>query len=166
MDAQDEERRLLAILSGDVVGYSRLMTADERATITMLDGLRDVIGQEVLAHHGRVVDFTGDNFLAEFGSAVHAMHAALAIQRAIALINANVAETQRMVFRIGAHLGDVRIVGERLYGNGVNVAARLEGLAPAGGICLSRQLYEQVDGQLNLAVRDLGPRVLKNLVRQ
>ncbi|MBI2801646.1 MAG: hypothetical protein HYX63_15470 [Gammaproteobacteria bacterium] len=163
MPAPDEERRLLAILSGDVVGYSRLMTADESATIVMLAAARDAIGHAVLAHHGRIVDFTGDNFLAEFSSAVHAVYAALAIQRAIAVRTADVPTAQRMVFRLGAHLGDVRIVGERLYGNGVNIAARLEGLAPAGGICLSRQFYEQVEAQISISVRDLGPQTLKNV---
>lgn len=157
------KRQLLAMLSGDVAGYSRLMAADEDATIKTLAAHRDTIGIAVVSHHGRLVDFTGDNFLAEFGSAVDAVHCAVQIQHTLHARSADIPAERRMNFRLGAHLGDVRIEGERIYGDAVNIAARLEGLSEVGGICLSKQMVDQISGQIDLAYDDLGERVLKNI---
>jgi len=157
------ERKLLAMLSGDVAGYSRLMAMDEEAAIKMLATHRDAIGVTVVANHGRVLDFTGDNFLAEFGSAVHAVHCAVEIQRSIHARHENIPQDRRMNFRLGAHVGDVRIEGDRIYGDGVNIASRLEGLSKIGGICLSRQVLDQITGQIDLDCEDLGERKLKNI---
>jgi len=157
------KRQLLAMLSGDVAGYSRLMAADEEATIKALAAHRDAIGITVVSHHGRLVDFTGDNFLAEFGSALDAVRCAAEIQQAIHVKCAELPPERQMKFRLGAHLGDVRIEGERIYGDAVNIASRLEGLAEVGGICLSRQMVDQIPAQLGLGVEDLGERTLKNI---
>jgi adenylate cyclase len=157
------ERKLLAILNGDVAGYSRLMAADEEATIAMLATSRDTIGAAVVANHGRLVDFTGDNFLAEFGSAVHALQCAVEIQRSIHAQNADIPQERRMNFRLGAHVGDVRIDGDQIFGDGVNIASRLESLSQIGGICLSRQMLDHVAGQIDLDYQDLGEHVLKNI---
>lgn len=157
------KRQLLAMLSGDVAGYSRLMAADEEATIKTLAAHRDVISITVVSHHGRLVDFTGDNFLAEFGSAVDAIHCAAQIQHAIHTRSVDVPAERRMNFRLGAHLGEVRIEGDRIYGDAVNVASRLEGLSEVGGICLSKQMVDQVAGQFELGFEDLGERALKNI---
>ena len=123
------ERKLAAILSADVVGYSRLMAEDEAATVRTLTAYREQIGALVREHRGRLVDFTGDNFLAEFPTATDAVEAAAEIQRVLKARNAAVPAGRAMEFRIGVHLGEVRVEGERLYGDGVNIAARLEGLA-------------------------------------
>ncbi len=157
------DRKLLAMLSGDVVGYSRLMATDEEATIKMLAAHEDAIGIAVVTHHGRLVDFTGDNFLAEFGSAVHALHCAVEIQHANHAKSADIPHEQQMNFRLGAHVGDVRIEGDRIYGDAVNVASRLEGLSEVGGICLSRQILDQVTGQFDLDCEDLGEQMFKNI---
>lgn len=157
------KRQLLAMLSGDVAGYSRLMAADEDATVKMLASHRDFISITVVSHHGRLVDFTGDNFLAEFGSAVDAIRCAAQIQMAIHRRSLDIPVERRMQFRLGAHLGDVRIEGDRIYGDPVNIAARLEGLAEVGGICLSKQMVEQISGQLELVFEDLGEQALKNI---
>ncbi len=157
------KRQLLAMLSGDVAGYSRLMAADEEATVKMLAAYRDVISITVVSHHGRLVDFTGDNFLAEFGSAVDAIRCAAQIQITLHSRSLDVPAERRMQFRLGAHLGDVRIEGDRIYGDAVNIAARLEGLAEVGGICLSKQMIEQISGQLDFSCEDLGERTLKNI---
>ena len=126
------ERRLAAILSADAVGYSRLMAEDEAATVRTIQGHREVMTEAIQAHAGRVVDATGDNLLAEFPSALQALEAAVGIQRGLAARNRELPAEQRMLFRLGIHAGDVHIEGGRLYGDAVNVAARLEPLAPAG----------------------------------
>ncbi len=157
------ERQSLAMLSGDVEGYSRLMATDEEATIRTLTSHRDAIGVAIVSNHGRLVDFTGDNFLAEFGVATHALRCAIEIQDAVAAENAALPNDRHMKFRLGAHIGEVRIEGERIYGNAVNVASRLEGLSEAGGICLSQELADAVADHIALDLRDLGAQIFKNI---
>jgi adenylate cyclase len=157
------ERKLAAILSADVVGYSRLMAEDEQGTIRTLTVYRDQIGTLVREHRGRVVDSPGDNLLAEFPTALDAVQAAVEIQRVIGARNADLPAERRMEFRIGVHLGDISVEGERVYGEGVNIAARLEGLAEAGGVCISATVQEQVRHKLDLAYEDLGQQSLKNI---
>jgi TolB-like protein/Tfp pilus assembly protein PilF len=157
------ERRLLAILHGDVAGYTEL-EAGEEATMEMLAACRDLIGTTVVASHGRLVDFHGDEFLAEFGGPVHALQCAVEIQRAMHARNAVVPRERRMNFRIGLHFGDVCIEGDRISGDSVNIAARLQRLSQAGGICLSRQVLERVTGQIELELQDLGEHVLINRI--
>jgi class 3 adenylate cyclase/pimeloyl-ACP methyl ester carboxylesterase len=157
-------RRLAAILAADVAGYSRLMSADEAGTLATLQAhLSEVIAPSVANHRGRIVKLMGDGILAEFDSVVEAVACAVEVQRAIAERNRNEPDQHRMVFRIGVHLGDVIADGDDVYGDGVNIAARLEGLAEAGGIGISRQAYDQVDGKLPLHWRALGPQILKNI---
>lgn len=130
-------RKLAAILSTDVKGYSRLMGDDEMATVETNTRFRTLISEFVVNYHGRVVDSPGDNLLAEFVSAVDALDCAVAFQEKLAKENLSLREHRRMEFRIGINVGDVISQGERLYGDGVNIAARLEGLSEAGGICIS-----------------------------
>jgi TolB-like protein len=163
LEPEGVERKLAAILSADVVGYSRLMAEDEDATVRTLETYREEIGLLVGQHRGRVVDFPGDNLLAEFPTATDALQCAAQAQRALQVRNAALAPGRRMEFRMGLHLGEVRVEGDRLYGDGVNIAARLEGLAEPGGICISGTVHEQVERKLQLAYVDLGDRTLKNL---
>jgi len=158
------ERRLTAILAADVAGYSRLMSFDESGTLASLQAHRsELIVPAIARHHGRVVKLMGDGILAEFGSVVEAVECAAEIQREMAARNAGVSDDRRLGFRIGVHLGDVIVEGDDIYGDGVNIAARLESLAETGGICISRQAYDQVDGKLALEFRELGPQHLKNI---
>ena len=129
------ERKLTAILSADVEGYSRLMGEDEEATIRTLTSYQQLMTPTIQVHRGRVVDSPGDNLLAEFGSVVDAMKCAVVIQTTLRAENADLPQERRMEFRIGINLGDVVVDGERIYGDGVNIAARVEGLAEGGGIC-------------------------------
>ena len=145
MEQPGVERRLVAILAADVVGYSRLMAADEKGTYERLRALRrDFIDPEIAAHHGRVVKLMGDGALIEFGSVVDAVELAVAIQRGMAERNAALPPERRIEFRIGINVGDVIIEGEDIFGDGVNVAARLEGIAEPGGICVSGRVQEDV----------------------
>jgi adenylate cyclase len=157
------ERRLAAILSADAVGYSRLMGRDDEATVRTLGAHRQRIERLIETFRGRLVDAPGDNLLAEFPSAVGSVRCAVEIQRALAQENEKLHSEQRMHFRIGIHLGDVIVEQGRIYGDGVNIAARLEGLAEPGGICLSDGVYQQVRGKLELTVTDLGEQELKNI---
>jgi class 3 adenylate cyclase/TolB-like protein len=157
------ERRLAAILSADVVGYSRLMAEDEASTVKTIGAFREEITLLVRQHRGHVVDFTGDNFLAEFPTATEAVGCAIEIQGVLKVRSEPLPDNRKMQFRIGVHLGEVRVEGERIYGDGVNIAARLEGLAEPGGICISGAVYEQVRNKLDLTCVDLGPRDLKNI---
>jgi adenylate cyclase len=157
------QRKLAAILSADVAGYSRLMGDDEVATIRTLSEYRAAISEIVAAHHGRIVDMPGDNLLAEFGSAIDAVDAALAMQRELAARNAQLSEARRMAFRVGVNLGDIITEDDRIYGDGVNIAARVESLAPAGGICVSGKVHDEVYRKLDLAFDDLGEHELKNI---
>jgi adenylate cyclase len=159
----DLEHRLKAILSADAVGYSRLMAKDEVATVRTLTAYRSEMTDLVGKHKGRVVDFVGDNMLAEFQSTIDAVDAALGIQEALKLANENLSPDSRMYFRIGIHLGDIMDDGERIYGDGVNVAARLEGLAEPGGICISDMIFRQVHRKLNVEHVDMGEVTVKNI---
>lgn len=159
------ERRLAAILSADVQGYSRLMGEDEVATIRTLTTHRGVMARLIQQYRGRVVDDPGDNLLAEFGSVVDAVQCAVAIQRALAALNAALPAHRKMTFRIGINLGDVVVEGGRLYGDDVNLAARLERLAEGGGICISGTVYDQIETKLGLRYVYLGERVVKNMAR-
>lgn len=158
-------RRLAAIFSADVAGYTRLLAADETGTIRALSDARERITASVIRHGGRVVDSPGDNVLAEFVSALDAMRASVEIQRVLRDRAATVAEERRMLLRIGLHLGDVAVEGARIYGDGVNVAARLQTLAEPGGICLSAAIHDNVASRLDLGFVDLGEQALKNFPR-
>jgi adenylate cyclase len=160
-----EIRKIAAILVADVVGYSRLAGADEDRTLSRLRGVRsDLIDPAIAAHHGRIVNRTGDGSLVEFRSVVDAVRCAIEVQHAMLERNAGVAPDKRIEFRIGIHLGDVVEESDGdLMGDGVNIAARLESIAKPGAICLSEQAYWQVKGRLDLAVTDLGPTQLKNI---
>jgi adenylate cyclase len=157
------ERKLAAIWSADVKGYSRLMGEDEVATVQTLTAYRDVMARFIREHRGRVVDAPGDNLLAEFASAVDAVACAAALQREFKERNALVPVSRRLEFRIGLNLGDVIVDSERIYGDGVNIAARVEGLADPGGIAISGTVYDQVKGKLPLAYEALGEHVVKNI---
>jgi adenylate cyclase len=159
------ERRLAAIFSADVKGYSRLMGEDEVATVRTLTSYREVMSTLIEQHRGRVVDSPGDNLLAEFASVVDALAGAVAIQRTLQERNAELPPLRRMEFRIGINLGDVIVEGERIYGDGVNIAARLESLAEAGGICISGTVYDQVETKLALPYEYLGEQSVKNIVK-
>jgi TolB-like protein/class 3 adenylate cyclase len=160
-----ETRKLAAILVSDVVGYSRLAGADEDRTLARLRALRsDLIDPTISVHHGRIVKRTGDGSVIEFRSVVDAVRCAIEVQHAMVERNAGVALEKRIEFRIGIHLGDVVEEADGdLMGDGVNIAARLEGIAEPGAICLSEDAYRQVKGRLDLAVSDLGPTQLKNI---
>lgn len=160
------QKRLTAILAADVVGYSRLMEADERATVATLDGHRAVFQAQVSGHGGRVVDTVGDSVLAVFPSTIGAVEAAIAIQGELRGRNQSLPDDRRMAFRIGVNLGDIIEKDDgTVYGSGVNVAARLESLAEPAGICLSGSAYEQVDGKLEAGFEDLGEHQVKNISR-
>ena len=157
------KHKLAALLSADVVGYSRLMAQDEVATIRTLSAYRDKITTIVGENEGRVVDFVGDNMLAEFRSALDAVDCAIDIQSALFLLNAKLDENRRMNFRLGINLGDILIDGDVIYGDGVIIAARLEGLAESGGICISESVFTQVHNKLELGFVDMGTQTLKNI---
>jgi len=160
------ERKLTAILSADVEGYSRLMGEDEEATIRTLTSYRQLMTTAIQVHRGRVVDSPGDNLLAEFGSVVDAVKCAVVIQSTLRAENADLPQDRRMEFRIGINLGDVMVEGERIYGDGVNIAARVEGLADGGGICISGTVFDQVKGKVSVNFEDLGPQQVKNMQSQ
>ena len=159
------KRKLAAILSADVKEYSRLMREDETATIRTLTAYRELMTTLIKQHHGRVVDTVGDNLLAEFASVVDAVQGAVAIQKEIKSRNAQIPESRRMLFRIGINLGDLVVEGDRIYGDGVNIAARLEGMADPGGICISRTAYDQIEDKLPLGYEYLGEKTVKNTVK-
>ena len=157
------ERKLAAILSADVVGYSRLMAEDEEATVRTLAAYREEIDLLLRQHRGRLVDFIGDNFLAEFPTATEAVSCAIEGQEILRVRNAPLPEDRKMNFRVGIHLGEVRLEEDRLYGDGVNIAARLEGLAEPGGVCISGTVLDQIRKKLDLGYEDLGEQKLKNI---
>jgi len=161
--AQEElKRKLAAILSADVKEYSRLMREDEAATVQTVTEYRQVMTSLIDQHHGRVVDAVGDNLLAEFSSVVDAVQGAVAIQKEVSARNARLPEARRMLFRIGINLGDLVVEGDRIYGDGVNIAARLEGIADPGGICVSRTAFDQIEDKLPLGYEYLGEKSVKN----
>ena len=163
MNGGGVERKLAAILSADVAGYSRLMGADEEGTLEALGASRRLMDGLVAAHRGRVFGSAGDSIIAEFASPVEAVRCAVEFQAALGERDAHVDEARRTRFRVGVNLGDVMVHGEDLLGDGVNIAARLEGLADAGGICISGSVYDQVRNKLGLGYDDLGPQTVKNI---
>jgi class 3 adenylate cyclase len=160
------ERRLSAILAADVAGYSRLMHNDEEATHAKLAALlTDAVAPAIAEHGGRVVKNTGDGFLAEFPSAVQAVRAAAQFQTRIKELTVGDAEDRRIALRVGVNIGDVIVEPHDIFGDGVNIAARLEGLAEPGGICISSSTYDQVRGKVGIEFADLGEQNLKNIDR-
>src|SRR5215831_12089864 len=166
MAEERAQRRLAAILAADVVGYSRLMEQDEAGTLAVLAERRKAILEPLLAkYRGRIVRLMGDGTLAEFASAVDAVQCASDIRKAMKEANATLSEDRAIVLRVGLNLGDVVVEGGDLYGDGVNIAARLETMADPGGICLSSSIHQQVERLLPFAFRDLGDQALKNISR-
>jgi adenylate cyclase len=161
--AQSVERKLTTILCADVYGYSRLMEQDEAATLATLRLYRDAIDGLIARHRGRIASTAGDSLLADFPSVVEAVQCAIEIQQELAGRNRSLPDARRMAFRIGINLGDVMLHDGDLYGEGVNIAARLEALAEPGGICISRTVYDQVRNKLTVAFEDLGDQPVKNI---
>jgi adenylate cyclase len=163
--ADNIERRLAAILSADVHGYSRMMAEDEVATVEAIRSVRLLIGEQVSRHHGRVVDSPGDNLLAEFSSAVDAVRCAVEIQHDLAKRNLQLPTARQMEFRIGIHVGEVISKEASIYGDGVNIAARLEALARPGGVCVSGTVHDHIRDKLGIVFDDLGEQQVKNIAR-
>jgi adenylate cyclase len=164
MAEERAQRRLAAILAADVVGYSRLMGADEAGTFAHLKSHRsELLDPKIAEHRGRIVKTTGDGMLAEFASVVDALRCAVEIQRGMRARSADVPKEKRIEFRFGLNVGDIIIDGEDIYGDGVNIASRLEGIAEAGGICISARVYEDVRGKLDVTFEDSGEQRLKNI---
>jgi class 3 adenylate cyclase len=160
------QRRLAAIMAADVFGYSRLMGADEVGTLTALKGHRRELADPCIAeHHGRIVKTTGDGILVEFASVVDAVACAVTIQRGMVRRNVRIAKEKRIVFRIGINVGDIIIDGHDIFGDGVNIAARLETLCEPGGVCISRAANDQVRDKLFLSFADMGEQAVKNIAR-
>src|SRR5712692_7168804 len=163
--SQNIERRLAAILSADVAGYSRLMGEDEVGTLRTLTAHRAVMDPLIAHHRGRIVGTAGDSVLAEFASVVDAVQCAVEIQQSLRANNAELPIPRRMEFRIGINVGDVVVEGEQIYGDGVNVAARLQGLADAGGIFIAGTVYDQIENKLTLHYEYLGEQAVKNIAK-
>src|ERR1700730_17496827 len=159
------ERKLGSILCADVFGYSRLMGENEEATLRTLSSHRKVIDGLIGQHHGRFVNSAGDSVLAEFASVVNAVQCAVDVQAALKSENAMLPTERRMEFRIGVNLGDVMVEGDQIYGDGINVAARLESLGDPGSICISGMVHEQVRDKLALGYKDSGEQTVKNIAR-
>lgn len=165
-DGKGTERRLAAVLAADVAGYSRLMSVDEEGTFAALKAhRRELIDPKITEHHGRIVKTTGDGALVEFASAVDAVRCALEIQRTMVERNADIPDGRRIDFRVGINVGDIVIDEGDIFGDGVNVAARLESIAERGGVCISRQVLDQIEGRVPVACRELGRQNLKNIAR-
>lgn len=160
------ERKLTTLFSADVAGYSRMMSADEPGTFATLKTYRDMMTAMIADHRGRIVGTAGDSLLAEFASVVQAVECGVAIQRALAERNATLPEERQMRFRIGINLGDVMVENDDLYGDGVNVAARLQAMADPGGILISGPVFEQVKDKITLGFDYLGPQSVKNISAQ
>jgi class 3 adenylate cyclase len=163
MAEEGVHRKLTTILAADVAGYSRLMAADEEATHRTLTAYRAIIFDLLKKHQGRLVDTAGDSVLADFGSAVEAVRCAISIQEELAVRNAELPEDQRMLFRIGINVGDVIVEGDDIFGDAVNVAARLESVAAPGSVCISGSTFEQVKNKLSIGFSDIGPQTVKNI---
>ena len=159
------KRKLTAILSADVAGYSRLMGEDEEATVRTLTAYREVITTLIQQHNGKVLDSPGDNLLAEFVSVVDAVQCAVSVQKEIKARNDELPENRRMQFRIGINLGDVIQKEDRIYGDGVNIAARLEGLADPGGICISKTAFDHIESKLPYGYECIGSQTVKNITK-
>jgi class 3 adenylate cyclase/pimeloyl-ACP methyl ester carboxylesterase len=160
-----QSRKLVAILAADIAGYSALMGSNEARTVSDLKSHQAVILPMLGQFGGRLIDTAGDGILAEFSSVVSALECAVAIQNTMAQRNAPLEPSRRMQFRMGVNIGDVIFDAERVYGEAINIAARLEGIAEPGGVYVSRQAYDQVEGKLALSFRKLGPQTLKNIVK-
>jgi len=165
MASEDFKRKLIAVFSADVAGYSRLMGEDEAATVRTLEAYKQVMYSLIRQHQGSVIDSPGDNLLAEFASVVNAVQCGVAIQNELMARNDELPEHRRMQFRIGVNLGDVIVDRQRIYGDGVNIAARLEGLAEKGSICISGTVFDQIEGKLDLEFDYLGEKDVKNIVK-
>ncbi len=164
--AEKVERRLAAILSADVVGYSRLMAADEAGTLARLKAHRsDLVDPRINERNGRLVKLMGDGALVEFASVVDAVECAVSIQQDMAARNEGEREDRRIVFRVGINLGEIIVDGDDIYGDGVNVAARMEQLAEHGGVCISEEAYRQARGRAEVDFEDLGEKQLKNIAQ-
>jgi adenylate cyclase len=163
---QTSERKLTTILSADAVGYSRLMGQDETGTFATLKAYRELTAERIAGHRGRVVNTAGDSILAEFPSVVKAVECAVEIQRTIAERNAALAKEKQMWFRVGVNLGDVMVDNDDLFGDGVNVAARLQALADPGGILISGTVFDHVKDKLAVSFDALGPKAIKNISAQ
>jgi adenylate cyclase len=163
MAEEGYRRKLTAIFSADVAGYSRLMGEDEAETVKTLTAYRKIMGGLIQQHRGRVIDSPGDNILAEFASVVDAVQCGVAVQKELQARNADLLENRKMQFRIGINLGDVIEEGDRIYGDGVNIAARLEALADPGGICVSGTAFDQIKNKLSVGYHYLGKQILKNI---
>ncbi len=164
MSDERVERRLAAILAADVAGYSRLMGANEEGTLAQLKSVRKaLVDPTIAAHRGRIVKTTGDGMLVEFASAVDAVRNAVEIQRSMAEQNTDVPQDQRIEFRIGIHVGDIIFDDNDIFGDGVNIAARLEGIAEPGGVCISDDAHRQIRGKVDIAFDDMGSQTLKNI---
>jgi len=159
------ERRLAAIVAVDIVGYSRMMAQDETGTVEALGDVRSVIDPMIGAYRGRIVSTAGDSYLLEFASVIDAVSCAMGMQRAMAARNGEQPEHRRMEFRIGINLGDIIVHGADILGDGVNIAARLEALAPPGGVCISGKVYDDIAHKLDLRFEDMGPQQVKNITR-
>ncbi|MDB4443777.1 adenylate/guanylate cyclase domain-containing protein [bacterium] len=165
MATGDVKRKLTAILSADVVGYSRLMGEDELATVQTLTTHQETMRKLIKHYRGRVVDSVGDNLMAEFASVVDSVQCAVEVQQVISSKNEDLPENRKMSFRIGINLGDVIEDGDRIYGDGVNIAARIESLADPGGICISGSAFEQIENKLALGYQYMGEHDVKNIAR-
>ena len=165
MEQKGFHRKLTAILSADVAGYSRLMQDDEAATVKTLEAYKTAISDLVKQHRGRVVDSPGDNLLAEFASVVDAVQCAVGTQKELQARNTELPENRKMQFRIGVNLGDVIEEESRIYGDGVNIAARLESLADPGGICVSKTAFDQIETKLPFGYEFLGEQTVKNIAK-
>ena len=163
MGSDGPVHRLVAIISGDIVGYSRLIGTDEAAAVRLVTAYREEIELLVRQNRGELVDFTGDNFLAHFSSSLAAVSCAVEIQQVLRARNQSLPEDRRMRFRLGIHQGDVRMEGGRVFGTGVNIAARLEALADPGGICISGSIKDQLQGRMDLHTDDMGSKSVKNI---
>ena len=161
MTQEGFKRKLTSIFSADAVGYSRLMAEDEAHTVKTIATYREIMASLIKQHRGRVVDSPGDNVLAEFSSVVDAVQCAVAVQNEFQTRNAELAENRKMKFRIGINLGDVIEEDGRIYGDGVNIAARLESLADPGGICVSKTAFDQIETKLPLGYEYLGEQPVK-----
>jgi len=165
MEAPHLERKLIAILAADIEGYSRLMGIDEAATLTTLSAHRTIADALIAQHGGRICNTAGDSVLAEFGSVFAAVQCAVEIQRDLALANQKLAEERQMWFRIGINVGDVMVKDGDIFGDGVNIAARIEGLAEAGGICISRGVRDHIRRKVPYGFEDLGEQSVKNIAQ-
>lgn len=163
--ADDYKRKLTTIFSADAVGYSRLMGADEAFTVTTIERYRKIMSNLIVQYRGRVIDSPGDNLMAEFPSVVDAVQCAVSVQKELQARNAELSEDRRMHFRIGVNLGDVIQEADRIYGDGVNIAARLEGLAEQGGICISKTAFDHIESKLPYGYDFIGNQEVKNIAK-